>query len=229
MEEHGRKQLRVFSFEQHIILSFTRGIHRTMKKLFALAAVLALLVSASAFAGTFTLPKAGIDFTLPDSWQPSDSKLGTMFVSPGSDMVIFFGETNSEAGLDGAMELVEQVVSEVLTDIELGEDTEHDINGIQVSGVPAGESVSPSGQIQQPITSETITLAVTATLAEAITVPTVPGAGGGAAPGGPGGMGPEEMMPGAPGMGPGPGEPGMGPGPGGPPPPDADPGGAGDV
>jgi len=132
MEEHGRKQLRVFSFEQHIILSFTRGIHRTMKKLFALAAVLALLVSASAFAGTFTLPKAGIDFTLPDSWQPSDSKLGTMFVSPGSDMVIFFGETNSEAGLDGAMELVEQVVSEVLTDIELGEDTEHDINGIQV-------------------------------------------------------------------------------------------------
>jgi len=134
MEEHGRKQLRVFSFEQHIIISFTRGIHRTMKKLFALAAVLALalLVSASAFAGTFTLPKAGIDFTLPDSWQPSDSKLGTMFVSPGSDMVIFFGETNSEAGLDGAMELVEQVVSEVLTDIELGEDTEHDINGIQV-------------------------------------------------------------------------------------------------
>jgi len=134
MEEHGRKQLRVFSFEQHIILSFTRGIHRTMKKLFALAAVLALalLVSASAFAGTYTLPKAGIDFTLPDSWQPSDSKLGTMFVSPGSDMVIFFGETNSEAGLDGAMELVEQVVSEVLTDIELGEDTEHDINGIQV-------------------------------------------------------------------------------------------------
>ena len=134
MEEHGRKQLRVFSFEQHIILSFTRGIHRTMKKLFALAAVLALalLVSASAFAGTFTLPKAGIDFTLPDSWQPSDSKLGTMFVSPGSDMVIFFGETNSEAGRDGAMELVEQVVSEVLTDIELGEDTEHDINGIQV-------------------------------------------------------------------------------------------------
>ena len=134
MEEHGRKQLRVFSFEQHIILSFTRGIHRTMKKLFALAAVLALalLVSASAFAGTFTLPKAGIDFTLPDSWQPSDSKLGTMFVSPGSDMVIFFGETNSEAGLDGAMEIVEQVVSEVMTDIELGEDTEHDINGIQV-------------------------------------------------------------------------------------------------
>jgi len=134
MEEHGRKQLRVFSFEQHIIISFTRGIHRTMKKLFALAAVLALalLVSASAFAGTFTLPKAGIDFTLPDSWQPSDSKLGTMFVSPGSDMVIFFGETNSEAGLDGAMELVEQVVSEVLTDIELGEHTEHDINGIQV-------------------------------------------------------------------------------------------------
>ena len=134
MEEHGRKQLRVFSFEQHIIISFTRGIHRTMKKLFALAAVLALalLVSASAFAGTYTLPKAGIDFTLPDSWQPSDSKLGTMFVSPGSDMVIFFGETNSEAGLDGAMELVEQVVSEVLTDIELGEDTEHDINGIQV-------------------------------------------------------------------------------------------------
>jgi hypothetical protein len=134
MEEHERKQLRVFSFEQHIILSFTRGIHRTMKKLFALAAVLALalLVSASAFAGTFTLPKAGIEFTLPDSWQPSDSKLGTMFVSPAGDMVIFFGETNSEAGLDGAMEVVEQVVSEVLTDIELGEDTEHDVNGIQV-------------------------------------------------------------------------------------------------
>ncbi len=105
-----------------------------MKKLFAAATVIALALFASvpAFAGTFTLPKAGIEFSLPDSWQPSDSKLGTMFVSPGSDMVIFFGETNSEAGLDGAMELVEQIVNEVLTDIELGEDTEHDINGIQV-------------------------------------------------------------------------------------------------
>jgi hypothetical protein len=105
-----------------------------MKKFIVTTAVvvLALLASIPAFAGTYTLPKAGIDFTLPDSWQPSDSKLGTMFVSPGSDMVIFFGETNSEAGLDGAMELVEQVVSEVLTDIELGEDTEHDINGIQI-------------------------------------------------------------------------------------------------
>lgn len=105
-----------------------------MKKLFAAAAVVALALFASipAFAGTYALPKAGIEFTLPDSWQASDSKLGTMFVSPGNDMVIFFGETNSEAGLDGAMDLVEQVVGEVLTDIELGEDTEHDINGIQV-------------------------------------------------------------------------------------------------
>ncbi len=105
-----------------------------MKKLFAAAAVvvLALFASLPAFAGTYALPKAGIEFTLPDSWQASDSKLGTMFVSPGNDMVIFFGETNSEAGLDGAMDLVEQVVGEVLTDIELGEDTEHDINGIQV-------------------------------------------------------------------------------------------------
>ena len=68
-----------------------------MKKFLATVAIvsLALLASLPAFAGTFTLPKAGIDFTLPDSWQPSDSKLGTMFVSPGSDMVIFFGETNS--------------------------------------------------------------------------------------------------------------------------------------
>ena len=105
-----------------------------MKKLFAAAAVvvLALFASLPAFAGTYALPKAGIEFTLPDSWQASDSKLGTMFVSPGNDMVIFFGETNSEAGLDGAMDLVEQVVGEVLTDIELGEDTEHDINGIQI-------------------------------------------------------------------------------------------------
>ena len=75
------------------------------------------------------------------------------------------------------------------------------INGIQVSGVPAGESVAPSDQVQQPITSETITLSVTATLADAITVPTVPGAGGGAALGAPGAMGPEGMMPGEPGMG----------------------------
>ncbi len=102
------------------------------------------------------------------------------------------------------------------------------INGIQVSGVPAGESVAPSDQVQQPITSETITLSVTATLAEAITVPTVPGAGGGAAPGAPGAMGPEGMMPGEPGMGgPGPAEPGTGePGP---PPPEAEADGAGDV
>ena len=105
-----------------------------MKKLFAAAAVvvLALFASLPAFAGTYALPKAGIEFTRPDAWQASDPKLGTMFVSPGNDMVIFFGETNSEAGLDGAMDLVEQVVGEVLTDIELGEDTEHDINGIQI-------------------------------------------------------------------------------------------------
>ncbi|HRX27308.1 MAG TPA: hypothetical protein P5219_10855, partial [Aminivibrio sp.] len=67
-----------------------------MKKLFAVTALVALVVlsAAAAFAGTYAMEKAGIQFTLPDTWEPADSKLGTMFVSPKGDMVAFFGEVS---------------------------------------------------------------------------------------------------------------------------------------
>lgn len=71
------------------------------------------------------------------------------------------------------------------------------INGIQVAGVPAGESVAPTGDIPAPLAAETITLSVTATLAEPIEVPTVPGGGEGGGPAGPPGMAPDDVMPGA--------------------------------
>lgn len=103
-----------------------------MKKLFAITAVAALVVlsAVAAFAGTYAMEKAGIQFTLPDTWQPADSKLGTMFVSPKGDMVAFFGEVSGEEGLDGAFAVVDEIVAEAMTDVEYGEANETELNGI---------------------------------------------------------------------------------------------------
>ena len=91
------------------------------------------------------------------------------------------------------------------------------INGITISGVPGGETVEPTGRFAQQLADETITLNVTATLAESITVPSTPAAGGPA--GGPGAGPTPDMMFGGPEMGP----PGMGdPAMAGPPPGDMD-------
>ncbi|MDD3690207.1 MAG: hypothetical protein PHI81_09280 [Synergistaceae bacterium] len=103
-----------------------------MKKLFVVTvlAALAVLSSAAAFAGTYAMEKAGIQFTLPDSWQPADSRLGTMFVSPKGDMVAFFGEVDGEEGLDGAFAVVDEIVAEAMTDVEYEDAKETEINGI---------------------------------------------------------------------------------------------------
>ena len=103
-----------------------------MKKLFAVTALVALVVlsAATAFAGTYAMEKAGIQFTLPDTWEPADSKLGTMFVSPKGDMVAFFGEVSGEEGLDGAFAVVDEIVAEAMTDVEYGEANETELNGI---------------------------------------------------------------------------------------------------
>lgn len=103
-----------------------------MKKLFAVTALVALVVlsSAAAFAGTYAMEKAGIQFTLPDTWQPADSNLGTMFVSPKGDMIAFFGEVDGEEGLDGALAMVDEIVEGVMTDVEYEDAKETEINGI---------------------------------------------------------------------------------------------------
>ncbi len=83
------------------------------------------------------------------------------------------------------------------------------ITGIQISGMPPGESVEPerAGSATAPTIAreEVITFNVTATLTDPIETPQPPAVGGGAGAGAPGGGmpgGPEGMMPpmGGPGM-----------------------------
>lgn len=66
------------------------------------------------------------------------------------------------------------------------------ITGIQISGMPAGETVEPTGSTVMRTMEEVITFAVTATLTEPVAIPQAPGGEGAA--GAPGAGGPEDMM-----------------------------------
>lgn len=83
------------------------------------------------------------------------------------------------------------------------------INGIQVSGMPAGDTVQAPGDLVNQTQDQLITFSITATLDEPITTPAPAGGGGGATAGAGMGMpggGMDPMMmegPGAPGAGPG--------------------------
>jgi len=66
------------------------------------------------------------------------------------------------------------------------------ITGIQISGMPAGDTVEPTGSTVMRVAEEVITFNVTATLTEGVEIPEPPGGEGGG--GGPGGGGPEDMM-----------------------------------
>lgn len=57
--------------------------------------------------------------------------MGTMFTSPGRDVMIIFGETVGEEAFDQAMEMVGDVAEEVVPDLELDDGTELDLNGIK--------------------------------------------------------------------------------------------------
>ncbi len=88
------------------------------------------------------------------------------------------------------------------------------INGIQVSGMPAGNTVQSPGDLTSETQDQVITFSVTATLAEPITTPAPASGGAGAAAGSGAAMGMGGSMP--PGADPmmmdGPGGPGGGPG-----------------
>ena len=75
-----------------------------MKKLFlsVIVVLLALSPAVPSFAESYVLQGSGISFSLPSSWKPADSMIGTMFTSPAEDMVIFFGETEGEEAFDNA-------------------------------------------------------------------------------------------------------------------------------
>ncbi len=66
------------------------------------------------------------------------------------------------------------------------------ITGIQISGMPAGETVEPTGSAVMRTMEEVITFNVTATLTEPVEIPEPPG--GPAAAAAPGAGGPEDMM-----------------------------------
>jgi hypothetical protein len=104
-----------------------------MKKRFASAAVLLLILSLAvpAFAESYVLESSGISFSLPDSWEAKDSKMGTMFTPPAGDVMLVFGETTGEEAFEQAMEMVGDVAGEVVPDLELDDGTELDLNGIK--------------------------------------------------------------------------------------------------
>ena len=66
------------------------------------------------------------------------------------------------------------------------------IAGIQISGMPAGETVEPTGSAVMRTMEEVITFNVTATLTEPVEIPEPPA--GAAAAAAPGAGGPEDMM-----------------------------------
>ncbi|MDD2453126.1 MAG: hypothetical protein PHS90_04450 [Synergistaceae bacterium] len=104
-----------------------------MKKLFlsVIVVLLALSPAVPSFAESYVLQGSGISFSLPSSWKPADSMIGTMFTSPAEDMVIFFGETEGEEAFENAMDMVAEVAEEAVSDLELDDGTEFDINGIK--------------------------------------------------------------------------------------------------
>ncbi len=119
-----------------------------MKKLFlsVIVVLLALSPAVPSFAESYVLQGSGISFSLPSSWKPADSMIGTMFTSPAEDMVIFFGETEGEEAFENAMDMVAEVAEEAVSDLELDDGTEFDINGIKaiefiVSGTSDGTDV----------------------------------------------------------------------------------------
>lgn len=67
------------------------------------------------------------------------------------------------------------------------------ITGIQIGGMPGGDTVQPTGTAVTTYQEEVITFSVSATLTESVSVPQPPEAAGGASPEGPMG-GPEDMM-----------------------------------
>ena len=105
-----------------------------MKKAFVVVAAIALAVlsSVAAFAGTYALEKTNVQFDLPDSWKQGDSNIGTSFTSPKGDMIIFFGEVDGKNGIEAALEAVDKIIGQVMTDVEMGDESETQINGIQV-------------------------------------------------------------------------------------------------
>ena len=66
------------------------------------------------------------------------------------------------------------------------------ITGIQIAGMPAGETVEPTGSTVMRSMEEVITFNVTATLSDPVEIPEPPG--GPAAAAAPGAGGPEDMM-----------------------------------
>ncbi len=66
------------------------------------------------------------------------------------------------------------------------------ITGIQISGMPAGDTVEPTGSTVMRTMEEVITFNVSATLTEGVEIPEPPGGEGAA--GAPGARGPEDMM-----------------------------------
>jgi hypothetical protein len=97
----------------------------------AIAVLLAFSLCVPAFAESYVLKSSGISFSLPDSWEAKDSKMGTMFTPPEGDVMIIFGETTGEEAFDQAMEMVGDVAGEVVPDLELDDGTELDLNGIK--------------------------------------------------------------------------------------------------
>lgn len=97
----------------------------------ALAVLLAFSLSAPSFADSYVLESSGISFSLPDSWEAKDSKMGTMFTPPAGDVMLVFGETTGEEAFEQAMEMVGDVAGEVVPDLELDDGTELDLNGIK--------------------------------------------------------------------------------------------------
>lgn len=111
---------------------FTERMKRVKKLVTAaLALLLAFSLSVPSFAESYVLESSGISFSLPASWEAKDSKMGTMFTSPGRDVMIIFGETVGEEAFDQAMEMVGDVAEEVVPDLELDDGTELDLNGIK--------------------------------------------------------------------------------------------------
>jgi hypothetical protein len=78
------------------------------------------------------LEKTNVRFDHPDTWKQGNSNIGTSFTSPKGDMVIFFGEVDGKNGIETALEAVDKIVEQVMTDVEMGDETETQINGIQV-------------------------------------------------------------------------------------------------
>lgn len=67
------------------------------------------------------------------------------------------------------------------------------ITGIQIGGMPAGDTVQPSGSTMATVQESSIVFSVSATLTEAVAVPQPPSDAGGGG-GGPAMGGPEDMM-----------------------------------